>query len=52
MKKTLIITVMVDGVELSELEEIQGKLDEVFDYWPDKRITVQIQDEPLVKRPK
>ena len=52
MKKTLIITVMVDGVELSELEHIQEDLESLFIDFDDKRITVQIQDEPLVKRPK
>lgn len=52
MKKTLIISIMVDNVELSELEELQVSIEDVFKNYDDKRITVQIQDEPLVTRPR
>jgi len=51
MKKTLMITIMVDDVELSELEPLQEELDSLFASFDDKRIIVQIQDEPMVKRP-
>lgn len=50
MKKTLIITIMVDGVELSHLEGLQTCIEDIFADYDDKRITVQIQDEPMVIR--
>lgn len=52
MSKTLIITIMVDGVEYPEIEGIQEGLDDIFGNYEDKRITIQIQDEPLVQRPR
>jgi len=50
MKKTLIISIMVDNVELSELEVIQTSIEHILKEHKDKRITIQIQDEPLVIR--
>lgn len=50
MTKTLIITVMVDGVDLEDLKDIQKEVETVFVGYDDKRITIQIQDEPLVTR--
>ncbi len=49
MKKSLIITVMVDDVQLIDLESIQDKLYEIFDEYENKRITMQLQDEPVVR---
>lgn len=51
MEKSLIVTVYVDNVPLGNLEEIQGALEDIFEAFPDKRITIQIQDNPLVRRP-
>jgi len=50
MKKTIIITIMVDDVELEELSVIQESLDHVFQDYDNKRITMQIQDESIVTR--
>ena len=50
MKKTVIITIMVDDVDLALLEGIQDELDDIFEGFGDKRITMQIQDEPIVRR--
>lgn len=52
MEKSLIVTVYVDGVPLSKIEDIQAELELVFDAYSDRRITIQIQDEQLVRRPR
>lgn len=49
MEKTLIVTIMVDSVPLSMLEQIQKDLEISLEDYPDKRITIQIQDEPMVR---
>jgi len=41
---------MVDDVELVDIETIQEAIEEAFKEYPDKRINLQIQDDPLVKR--
>ena len=51
MKKTLMITIMVDDVPLEDLSTLDIELDELFIAYEDKRIIIQIQDEPMVKRP-
>lgn len=48
MKKNVIYTVMVNGVELSELENIQDDLEAVFKEYVEKRISVQLTDDRLV----
>lgn len=49
MEKSLIINVMVDNVKLSDLEKLQEALEEVFSEYRDKRITVSMQDEKVVR---
>ena len=50
MMKTVIITIMVDDVKLADLDSIQEQLDHLFETFENKRITMQIQDEPIVTR--
>lgn len=49
MKKNLMINIAIDGVPLTELESIQEGIEELLGDFPDKRITMTIQDQPLVK---
>lgn len=49
MNKNLAINIMIDDVPLNHLEEIQESIEKILEKYPDKRITVSIQDEPLVK---
>ena len=48
MKKNININISVDGVELADLADIQAEIEKLFDLYQDKRITMTIQDEPLV----
>ena len=43
------INIAVDGVALKDLEQITAELEAIFAGYPDKRITVTLQDQPLVK---
>lgn len=49
MEKNLMISIMIDGVPLKELEDIQTGIELLLAEYPDKRVTISIQDEPLVK---
>ena len=49
MEKNLSINIAVDGVPLSDIETIQKDLEDVLLNYADKRITITIQDQPLVK---
>lgn len=48
MKKNININISVDGVDLDDLASIQEAIDELFQEYPDQRITMTLQDEPLV----
>jgi hypothetical protein len=52
VKKSLQIYIQVDDVELSNLEGLQDALEEVFEEYPDKRITITLQDDVLVRPPR
>ncbi len=52
MKKSLQIYIQVDDVELSDLEALQDRLEETFEQYEDKRITITLQDEVLVRPPR
>lgn len=43
------INIAVDNVPLKDLETLQERLEGVFADYPDKRISVTLQDQPLVK---
>ena len=49
MDKSLIITIYADSVPLSQVETIQQDLETVFEEYESKRITIQIQDQRLVR---
>lgn len=49
MEKSLSINIAIDSVPLVELESIQVGIEELLAVFPDKRITITIQDQPLVK---
>lgn len=51
MKKSMIITIYTDGVDLQDVESIQEGIESVFEKYADKRITIQIQEERLVRMP-
>lgn len=51
MKKSLMITIAVDNVELADLEKIQEKIDEIFDEYEYKRISTNIMDRNIVRPP-
>ncbi len=49
MEKNISINIAIDGVPLNQLESIQEKLEALFEGFEDKRITMIMQDAPLVK---
>ena len=49
MEKNISINIAVDGVQLSDIESIQEDIEAIFKDYSDKRITISIQDDPLVK---
>lgn len=50
MKKTVVIHIMVDDVELAELEEVIAYIEKGLEKYENKRIDVRMQDNPLVVR--
>lgn len=48
MKKNVQINIAIDDVEMKSLDTIQEELEAIFAAYPDKRITMILQDEPLV----
>ena len=50
MKQTILIQVVVDDVELNDLDSILNSIQKVIEKYPDKRITTNIQDEPLIRQ--
>lgn len=49
MQRNLMISIVIDGVELKDLEELQEGLEDLLAEYPDKRINITIQDTPLVR---
>lgn len=49
MEKNISINIAIDGVPLKDLEHIQEELEAIFADYADKRITMIMQDAPLVK---
>lgn len=49
MGKSIVITVMVDNVEFSEIEEIETAIQQAVEEYKDKRVITNIQDEPLIR---
>ena len=43
------INIAVDSVPLNQLEDIQAGLEELLSAYDDKRITITLQDQPLVR---
>lgn len=53
MEKSIIITIMVDDVELQYLDELLIVLENTFSDYDAKRINITIQDEKMVyQRPR
>lgn len=48
MEKSIIITVMVDDVELTALDKIYEQIENIFEFYESKRINITIQHEKLV----
>lgn len=48
MKKSVIITVMLDGVSYSEIEDIETGIKQVIEEVEQKRVTINVQDTPLL----
>ncbi len=49
MKKTIILTVIVDDVELEDLSDLAENINAVFDDYRYKRIDMTLSDIPMVK---
>jgi len=49
MKKTMVVTIIVDDVELSSIDELSEKLEEVVSKYQFKRIDINLNDYPMVK---
>lgn len=50
--KSVQIYIQVDDVQLADLEELQQKLEEAIAVYENKRITMTLQDEALVRPPR
>lgn len=48
MKKSVVITIMLDNVIVSELDILLADIEQAIKKYENKRITVTMQDEPLV----
>lgn len=48
MNKSVTITIMIDDVKLSDLEELEQAIEDLVDDYENKRIITTIQDEKLV----
>lgn len=49
MAKQIRISIIVSGVELSDLEDIEEKLRELLEAYPDNRMTINISDRPSIR---
>lgn len=49
MKKTIIITVIVDDVEILELSELLEKVEDIFEDYKHKRTDVSLSDSPMIR---
>ncbi len=50
MEKSVIITIMVDDVKITDLENLLEKVDQLLALYENKRVSVNLQDERLVSR--
>lgn len=48
MNKTVIITVIVDDVSYTQIEELEDTIREAIEIYPNKRVTINLQDDRLV----
>ncbi len=49
MKKTVILTVIVDDVDLEDLSDLAENINAVFDDYKWKRIDMSLSDSPMVR---
>lgn len=49
MEKNLMINIAIDGVPLKDLDTLSDDIESILEQYPDKRISITIQDQPLVK---
>lgn len=48
MNKSIMVTVWVNDYPLGDIEDLQETLENVFEDYDEKRINIQIRDEPVV----
>jgi hypothetical protein len=49
MKKTLILTIIIDDIDLQKLEEVSEKVEDVFKDYKFKRIDMNLSDTSMIK---
>lgn len=49
MYKNVTINIAIDVVNLKDLDTLEKGIAEILEQYPDKRVTMILQDEPLVK---
>lgn len=49
MKKSTIITVMIDDITYSEIEELEQIIQDALSHYENKRVNVSIQDTPVLR---
>ncbi len=49
MTKSVIITIMIDDVTYSQIEELEEIIQHHISDYPDKRVTINIQDNALIR---
>lgn len=49
MKKTVVITVMIDDVSLEDVSDIAEAINEVFKEYEHKRVDINLSDTPMVR---
>lgn len=52
MDKSVQIYIQIDDVPLQDIESLEEKIEEAISEYENKRVTMTIQDEPLVRPPR
>lgn len=52
MDKSVQIYIQIDDVPLQDIESLEEKIQEAISKYENKRVTMTIQDEPLVRPPR
>lgn len=49
MNKTIVITIIVDDVDIKNLSELAESVESLFEDYQDKRIDINLSDNPMIR---